>query len=85
MPIEVKELTMRVMTDPVTVEPMPNYLHLEGTKQFYVAIDKEEWKFETLIDLYETIGIHTADHLNFSLLFFGISRDHADDYLLQYE
>lgn len=61
MPIEVKELAMRVMTDPVTVEPMPNYLHLEGTKQFYVAIDKEEWKFETLIDLLDCIDDGTFD------------------------
>ena len=49
------------MTDPVTVEPMPNYLHLEGTKQFYVAIDKEEWKFETLIDLLDCIDDGTFD------------------------
>lgn len=73
------------MTSPITIEEKPEYLAFERVKQYYIAIEKEEWKFETLIDLYETIGIHTADHLNFSLLFFGISRDHADDYLLQYE
>ena len=29
---------------------------LDGIKQYYVAIDKEEWKFETLMDLYNNLG-----------------------------
>ena len=31
-----------------------------GIKQFYVAVDKEDWKLETLCDLYETITITQA-------------------------
>ena len=31
-----------------------------GIKQFYVAVDKEEWKLETLCDLYETLTITQA-------------------------
>ncbi|KAI3747524.1 hypothetical protein L6452_09990 [Arctium lappa] len=30
---------------------------LEGIKQFYVNVEKEEWKLETLCDLYETLTI----------------------------
>merc|ERR1712129_89043 len=32
----------------------------EGIKQFYIAVDKEEWKLETLCDLYETLTITQA-------------------------
>jgi len=33
---------------------------LEGIKQFFVAVEKEEWKFETLCDLYDTLTITQA-------------------------
>lgn len=32
-------------------------LTLDGIKQFYIAIDKEEWKNATLIELYKNIEI----------------------------
>merc|ERR1712013_675558 len=32
----------------------------EGIRQFYVAIEKEEWKLDTLCDLYETLTITQA-------------------------
>ena len=32
-------------------------LTLEGIKQFYVNVEREEWKLETLCDLYETLAI----------------------------
>merc|ERR1712022_75084 len=35
-------------------------LTLEGIRQFYVAIEKEEWKLDTLCDLYETLTITQA-------------------------
>jgi hypothetical protein len=28
--------------------------------QFYIRIEKEEWKFETLCDLYDTVNITQA-------------------------
>ena len=31
-----------------------------GIKQFYIAIEREEWKLETLIDLYKTLTITQA-------------------------
>lgn len=43
--------------------PQPLYSHITfpslilGIKQFYVAVDKEDWKLETLCDLYETLTI----------------------------
>ena len=35
-------------------------LTLEGIKQFFVAVEREEWKFETLCDLYDTLTITQA-------------------------
>ncbi|KAH9312352.1 hypothetical protein KI387_027387, partial [Taxus chinensis] len=31
-----------------------------GTKQFFVAVEREEWKFDTLCDLYDTLTITQA-------------------------
>lgn len=35
-------------------------LFLSGIKQFYIAVDREEWKLDTLCDLYETLTITQA-------------------------
>ena len=32
----------------------------QGIKQFFVAVEKEEWKFDTLCDLYDTLTITQA-------------------------
>lgn len=39
---------------------MARSLHLPGIKQFYIAVDREEWKLDTLCDLYETLTITQA-------------------------
>lgn len=40
--------------------PSSDELTLEGIKQFFVAVEKEEWKFDTLCDLYDTLTITQA-------------------------
>jgi hypothetical protein len=35
-------------------------LTLQGIKQFFVAVEREEWKFDTLCDLYDTLTITQA-------------------------
>lgn len=35
-------------------------LTLDGIKQFYVSVEREDWKLETLIDLYDTLSITQA-------------------------
>ena len=35
-------------------------LTLEGIKQYFIAVQKEEWKLDTLCDLYETLTITQA-------------------------
>lgn len=60
MPIEVLEVTKRFMRDPIRILVKKEELTLEGIKQFYVQVEKEEWKLETLCDLYETLTITQA-------------------------
>ena len=60
MPGEVLELTRKFMSSPVKVLVQRDELTLEGIKQFFVAVEKEEWKFDTLCDLYDTLTITQA-------------------------
>ncbi|KAJ3415011.1 translation initiation factor eIF4A [Chytridiales sp. JEL 0842] len=60
MPTDVLEVTKKFMRDPVRILVKRDELTLEGIKQFYVAVEKEEWKLDTLCDLYETVTITQA-------------------------
>ncbi|KAK7329001.1 hypothetical protein VNO77_23145 [Canavalia gladiata] len=57
MPPEALEITRKFMNKPVRILVKRDELTLEGIKQFYVNVDKEEWKLDTLCDLYETLAI----------------------------
>lgn len=60
MPPDVLEVTTKFMRNPIRILVQKDELSLEGIKQFYVMIEKEEWKFETLCDIYETLTITQA-------------------------
>jgi len=60
MPADVLEVTKKFMRDPVRILVKRDELTLEGIKQFYIAVEKEEWKLDTLCDLYETVTITQA-------------------------
>jgi translation initiation factor 4A len=60
MPPEVLDMTTKFMRDAVRILVKKDELTLEGIRQFYVAIEKEEWKLDTLCDLYETLTITQA-------------------------
>eukprot|EP01006_Ploeotia_vitrea_P036147 TRINITY_DN65981_c5_g4_i1.p1 TRINITY_DN65981_c5_g4~~TRINITY_DN65981_c5_g4_i1.p1 ORF type:complete len:419 (+),score=265.15 TRINITY_DN65981_c5_g4_i1:98-1354(+) len=60
MPTEILELSQRFMRSPVRILVKRDELTLDGIKQFYIAVEKEEWKLETLCDLYETLTITQA-------------------------
>merc|ERR1712214_106051 len=57
---DILEVTTRFMRDAVRILVKKDELTLEGIRQFYVAIEKEEWKLDTLCDLYETLTITQA-------------------------
>jgi ATP-dependent RNA helicase len=60
MPHDVLEMTTKFMNDPVRILVKRDELTLEGIKQFFVAVEKEEWKFDTLCDLYDILTITQA-------------------------
>ena len=60
LPQEVLEMSTKFMTDPIRILVKRDELTLEGIKQFFVAVEKEEWKFDTLCDLYDTLTITQA-------------------------
>ncbi|KAF8753506.1 Type III restriction enzyme, res subunit [Rhizoctonia solani] len=60
MPADVLEVTKKFMREPIRILVKRDELTLEGIKQFYIAVEKEEWKLDTLCDLYETVTITQA-------------------------
>ncbi|KAJ9109722.1 RNA helicase [Naganishia cerealis] len=60
LPHDVLEMTTKFMTDPIRILVKRDELTLEGIRQFFVAVEKEEFKFETLTDLYDTLTITQA-------------------------
>lgn len=56
-PHEVLEITAKFMTEPVRILVKRDELTLEGIRQFFVAVEREEWKFDTLCDIYDTLTI----------------------------
>jgi len=57
---DILDLTSKFMRNPVRILVKKDELTLEGIRQFYIAIDKEDWKLDTLCDLYETLTITQA-------------------------
>lgn len=60
MPLEVLEVTSKFMRDPIRILVKKDELTLDGIKQFYIAIERDDWKLETLCDLYTTLTITQA-------------------------
>ncbi|CAD5228256.1 unnamed protein product [Bursaphelenchus okinawaensis] len=60
MPAEVLDVTKSFMIDPIRILIKKEELTLEGIRQFYIKIDEEAWKFDTLCDLYDTVNITQA-------------------------
>ncbi|XP_058774652.1 eukaryotic initiation factor 4A-3-like [Vicia villosa] len=60
LPHEVLEMTNKFMTDPVRILVKRDELTLERIKQYFVEVEKEEWKFDTLCDLYDRLTIAQA-------------------------
>lgn len=58
MPIEILRLTKHFMRDPAKILVKNEELTLEGIKQYYIAIEKEEWKMDVLLDLYGNLDIN---------------------------
>ena len=60
MPPEVLELTEKFMKEPIRVIVKAEELTLEGIRQYYIAVEREDWKLDTLCDLYNDISITSS-------------------------
>jgi len=60
MPCEVLQITEEFMRDPARIIVKHNVLSLAGIKQYYCAIEREDWKLDTLYDLYDSLNIPQA-------------------------
>jgi ATP-dependent RNA helicase len=57
---DVLAITKKFMNHPIRILVKRDEITLEGIKQFFVSVEKEEWKFDTLTDLYDTLTITQA-------------------------
>jgi len=60
MPPEALELTHHFMNSPLRILVKQEEVTLEGIRQFYINCEREEWKLDTLCDLYDTLNIAQA-------------------------
>ena len=60
MPPDVIECANRVLNEPVRILINPEQVTLEGIKQYFVALQREDWKYEALCDIYKQLNINQA-------------------------
>lgn len=60
MPKEVVEVANKLLVNPVKILIPPEDVTLDGIKQYAVDVDKDEWKYEILCDIYKQLNINQA-------------------------
>ena len=60
MPQDVLEVTTKFMNNPVRILVKKDELTLERIKQFYINVELEDYKFDCLCDLYDSISVTQA-------------------------
>jgi translation initiation factor 4A len=60
IPEPVLEIANQLLHNPTRILVPPEEVTLDGIKQFYVALEKEEWKYDVLADLYKQLTINQA-------------------------
>ena len=57
MPEELNNLTNKFMRNPVKILLKAEQLTLEGIRQFYIALENDDFKYETLKDIYSSLTV----------------------------
>ncbi|KAK6460895.1 RNA helicase [Scheffersomyces coipomensis] len=57
---EVLEMTNKFTNNPVKILVKRDEVSLQGIKQYHIQCEKEDWKFDTLCDLYDSLTITQA-------------------------
>jgi translation initiation factor 4A len=60
MPKNVLEIAETYLSNPIRILLPPDEVTLEGIKQYYVSLDREDWKLPVLLDLYQQITVNQA-------------------------
>jgi translation initiation factor 4A len=60
MPANVLEVAEKFLQNPIRILLPPDEVTLKGIEQFHVALPREDWKFEVLLDLYQHLKINQA-------------------------
>jgi len=60
MPPECLDITNHFMRQPLHILVKAEEVTLEGIAQFYIDVEREEWKLDVLCDLYETLTVTQA-------------------------
>ena len=57
LPVEIQTITEKFMRDPVKILVKTESITLEGIKQYYVALEDDSQKYETIKDIFESISL----------------------------
>lgn len=60
MPPNVIEIAENYLHNPVRILLPPDEVTLKGIRQFYVELEREEWKLSVLLDLYQQVAVNQA-------------------------
>ena len=60
MPPNVIEIAENYLNNPVRILLPPDEVTLKGIKQYYVELEREDWKLPVLLDLYQQIAVNQA-------------------------
>jgi len=60
MPQDALDISKKFMENPIKILVKKEELTLEGIKQFYVNVTKDEFKIDTLVDLYQVISVNQS-------------------------
>uniref|UniRef100_A0A6C0DVK7 RNA helicase n=1 Tax=viral metagenome TaxID=1070528 RepID=A0A6C0DVK7_9ZZZZ len=60
MPQNVIEIAEHYLSNPARMLLPPDEVTLDGIKQYYVELEREDWKLPVLLDLYQQIAVNQA-------------------------
>jgi len=60
MDTDVIDVAKQLLRNPVRILVNPEEVPLDGIKQYCVPLEKEEWKYDVLCDLYQQLNINQA-------------------------
>jgi translation initiation factor 4A len=60
MPQNVLEIAENYLNSPIRILLPPDEVTLDGIKQYFVELEREDWKLPVLLDLYQQIAVNQA-------------------------